>query len=183
MTESSLDSGRLRARINDIPGYPGYKASEDGFIYSLRSGRTRRLSPRLHNGYWHVNVNTGHTKRTKVKKQVHQLVLLAFVGQKPSKQHLTRHLDGNPLNNHKDNLRWGTPKENARDSITHGTAVCLRKGQRAAATKLSPDAILNIEREAKSGMTLSAVAIRHGISINHVARIRDRLCHPDMWHT
>jgi hypothetical protein len=33
-----------------------------------------------------------------------------------------RHLDGNPINNRLENLRWGTHKENKADAIKHGTA-------------------------------------------------------------
>ena len=181
MTESLNDSGLPHACLKDIPGYPGYQASDDGFIYSLRSGKARQLSMRLHNGYWHVNVNTGFSRATKVKKQVHQLVLFAFAGVKPSDMHVTRHLDGNPLNNNRSNLAWGTPIENAADSLNHGTAVCLRRGQGASATKLAPATIMSIERDAKSGMKLVDVAKRYGITHTHVRRIRDHECHPDMW--
>lgn len=181
MTESKHGSGLPHAQMKDIPGYPGYLASEDGLIYSLRSGSVRQLSMRLHNGYWHVNVNIGVSNDTKVKKQVHQLVLLAFSGPKPSDSHITRHLDGNPLNNSKTNLAWGTPKENTSDSMQHGTAACLRRGQRAVATKLKPEIILSIEREARSGKRLVEIAKRYGITHTHVRRIRDHLCHQDIW--
>ncbi|MCP4994777.1 MAG: hypothetical protein GY934_13500, partial [Gammaproteobacteria bacterium] len=33
-------------------------------------------------------------------------------------------LDGNKLNNRNSNLRWGTSKENAQDTILHGRQVC-----------------------------------------------------------
>lgn len=35
------------------------------------------------------------------------------------------HNDGNSLNNTLDNLRWGTPKENSKDMVTHGTSTEL----------------------------------------------------------
>jgi flavin-dependent thymidylate synthase len=35
------------------------------------------------------------------------------------------HNDGNSLNNTLDNLRWGTPKENSEDMVTHGTSTEL----------------------------------------------------------
>ncbi|WP_275076859.1 HNH endonuclease [Providencia rettgeri] len=179
MTESH--SGIPRARIKHIPGFPGYLASEDGTIYSDRSGSRKKLSMRLHNGYWHVNVNTSFKKATKVKKAVHQLVLITFVGAKPSLLHVTRHIDGDPLNNHLSNLAWGTTKENTLDSMRHGTAVCLRKGQGAIATKLTPETILSIDRDVKAGERISHVAKRYGITHTHVRRIAEHKCHPDMW--
>lgn len=45
-------------------------------------------------------------------KKVHQLVCEAFYGPKPFEDAVVMHIDDNPLNNHKDNLKWGTQKEN-----------------------------------------------------------------------
>lgn len=49
---------------------------------------------------------------------VHHAVLLAFVGPRPEGL-LTRHLDGNCLNNRLDNLRYGTKSENSADFYRH----------------------------------------------------------------
>lgn len=51
--------------------------------------------------------------------RVHRLVLTVFVGPCPPGMQ-TRHLDGDPGNNHLGNLRWGTPAENNRDTLRHG---------------------------------------------------------------
>lgn len=53
-------------------------------------------------------------------RKIHRLVLEAFVGPCPDGM-LTRHLNGNPSDNRLSNLKWGTPVENAGDSIRHGT--------------------------------------------------------------
>lgn len=45
-------------------------------------------------------------------KKVHQLVCESFHGPKPFENAVVMHIDDNPLNNHKDNLKWGTQKEN-----------------------------------------------------------------------
>lgn len=52
--------------------------------------------------------------------KVHRLVLEAFVGSCPEGQE-SRHLDGDRLNNHLENLAWGTRSENAMDRSRHGT--------------------------------------------------------------
>lgn len=53
------------------------------------------------------------TNRTrKFRKRVHILVCETFHGEKPFENAVVMHLDDNPSNNHKDNLKWGTQKEN-----------------------------------------------------------------------
>ena len=51
--------------------------------------------------------------------RVHRLVLEAFVGPCPNGLE-ARHLDGNPANNNRNNLCWGTPAENTEDKRKHG---------------------------------------------------------------
>lgn len=51
-------------------------------------------------------------KRGVNNKKVHQLICEAFHGPKPFEGAVVMHKDDNPLNNHKDNLKWGTQKEN-----------------------------------------------------------------------
>lgn len=54
---------------------------------------------------------------------VHRLVLEAFVGPCPPGM-LCRHFpDRSTKNNRLDNLSWGTPKQNTRDRVVHGTLV------------------------------------------------------------
>lgn len=111
--------------MKEIPGYPGYSADSVGNIFSDRSGIVRLLVARLHKNYLHVQVTVGDTQR---KIPVHQLVLTAFGGPRPTPAHETRHLDGDRLNNTPLNLAWGTRAENVADAISHGTHVCLRRG-------------------------------------------------------
>lgn len=127
-----------------IPGYEGrYEASDQGRIRSLprivssgnRSGvrsvpgvlRTAWRDPK---GYLSVNIaRDGDRARS---QRVHNLVLMAFVGPKPTPEHQARHLDGDPSNNRPSNLRWGTSSENNLDRVVHGThplaarSSCLR---------------------------------------------------------
>lgn len=183
MTELKNDSGLSHALRKDIPGYPGYMASEDGCIFSMRTGQARPLSARMHNGYLHVNVRTGCGRSTVRKKPVHQLVLLAFIGSKPDERSLTRHLNGNPLDNHLHNLAWGTPKENALDSIKHRTAACLRQGEQAVATILSDQQVIEIEKRAKRGEPQSDIARQFGISQKHVSDIKLHHTRLYLWNT
>ena len=118
----------------DIPGYEGfYKVSNFGNVFSYGGERkfgkitytfpAKELKPTFCRGYPIVNLS----KNSKIKRfGVHQLVLLAFVGQKPFKGAETRHLDGNPSNNKLENLVYGTKSENMQDAVKHGTLVFSR---------------------------------------------------------
>lgn len=59
-------------------------------------------------------------------RQVHHMVLEAFVGGKPDGL-WGLHRDDDPTNNRLDNLYWGTPSEN--------TADCIRNGKHSMASK------------------------------------------------
>ena len=111
----------------DVPGYEGmYQVSNTGRVKSLDRKTTCKYRPTIKGRELSkINTSNGGYKKVFLWKnnkgkgiQIHRLVLLAFKG--PSELE-TRHLDGNPLNNHLDNLKYGTPKENASDQRRHGT--------------------------------------------------------------
>lgn len=153
-----------------IPDYPGYYADIDGEIYSDRNGTLRALPKRLHNGYYRVNVRDGGHPVKQHVMYIHTLVLKAFVGKRPE-QYVCRHLNGNPLDNRLCNICWGTPKENAQDSIRHGTAVCLRHGEKAVASKLTLDDVLEIRKMYAEGRLQKEIASVFSISQHHVSDI------------
>lgn len=105
----------------DIPEYEElYQASNLGQIRSFLIHKTlgKILRPILCTG-GHLQV--GLYKNGKQKRLfIHRLILNTFVGS----CHIgmqCRHLDGNPINNKLNNLKWGTGSENQQDSIRHGT--------------------------------------------------------------
>lgn len=103
-----------------IPGHPDYQVSDQGRVRSrARPGgwRVLRCGRFPDKPYRRVALKTpgGAYKH----HMVHVLVLEAFVGPCPAGMQ-TRHLDGDGANNRLDNLRWGTPKENAEDQDRHG---------------------------------------------------------------
>jgi hypothetical protein len=102
-------------------GFEGlYEVSDRGRVASLpRPNRRGRLvltpSPDT-DGYLQVVLCSAGIRHT---RKVHVLVAEAFIGARPAGK-VTRHLDGDQLNNARSNLRWGTHAENAQDRISHG---------------------------------------------------------------
>lgn len=56
---------------------------------------------------------------TLYNRPLHPIVCAAFHGPKPFPKAVVRHLDGDSQNNCANNLRWGTPQENADDKKKH----------------------------------------------------------------
>lgn len=80
--------------------------------------------------------------QVRTSKFIHTIVLETFVGPKPFGM-LTRHLDGNPLNNRLDNLVWGTPHENNMDILRHGRHHETKKTHCPAGHKLAEPNLAN----------------------------------------
>ena len=108
--------------INKIKGFEhindGYYVSYDGRIFSLRDKHGNVSFENKHElkqsektgGYLYVTITTKHNKLNYVR--VNRLVAKAFVKGETSKRKYVNHNDEDRKNNHADNLRWVTPKEN-----------------------------------------------------------------------
>lgn len=134
-----------------IPGYPRYAIDENGTVISIcnvtgRGGRgkdrpwkdSNRVKPTTDKGGYHrvALSHDGHRRSV----FVHKLVLITFFGPCPAGMEC-RHIDGNPANNHKDNLAWGTRSENSQDKIMHGTDM---RGIKHHKVKLTEKDVLEI---------------------------------------
>ena len=103
-----------------IPGFDGYRITEDGRVFSVRSRWHRDTEHELkpwHNqkGYLMVGLTTGDGKTKTIP--VHKLQELTFLGgPKPGLQ--IDHIDGNKENNSVSNLHQVTPRENTHNPIT-----------------------------------------------------------------
>lgn len=122
-----------------IPNFPQCRADDKGNIYRIyRNGKLRKLVQRPDkNGYMRIRVRqNGH----RLCLGVHRLICSTFHGHCPENM-MSRHLDGNRLNNSPNNLRWGTAKENSDDKWKHGTMCTKEKHGRARFTQKDIDLI------------------------------------------
>lgn len=157
--------------LKEIPGFPGQYATEDGLIYSNRSGELRLKPQRLDTkGYLRVNLRDDSMPVKNKQVNVHTCVLLAFVGKKPEGMEC-RHLNGNRYDNSLSNLRWGTHSENIQDQIRHGTAAALRHGENHISSKLSGNDINSIRWLRDDGYSQKEIAQMFSISQRHVSDI------------
>ena len=163
----------------DVIGCEGwYQVSSKGRVRSvdrvvtfsdgrLRKYKGRIISQYLGNGYPRVTLKMNGVD---LRAHVHSLVAKAFLGPRPF-AHDVLHGDGNRANNFVSNLRYGTRKDNSRDSITHGTH--LRLAQRKFDNKI----VQKIKKA--QGLTYSQLAAAFGISRTHAFNIKNGLRRKD----
>ena len=93
----------------EIEGFPNYKVSSWGRVYSIRAKKI--MHPEVHSkGYLRVDLYDGQGRK---HARVHRLVAEAFIPKEAGKTHIN-HIDGNNQNNSITNLEWVTNAENAR---------------------------------------------------------------------
>lgn len=106
---------------------PHHAISSMGRVYSLpRNVRCAFGGVRwCSGGVLNPSVNRGGYKIVSIARRqhrlVHRLVALAFIPN-PSGKETVNHIDGNKLNNRKENLEWATNSENV--SHAHATGLC-----------------------------------------------------------
>lgn len=126
----------LPINAKEIPNFPGYYATPEGYIWSgPKKGSGGHDGKRLkhslsHNGYCRVNLQkNGRSYGCSISR----LVLETFVGPCPKGMEGC-HNDGDKSNNSPGNLRWDTHSNNIKDAFKHGTKC--QKGACNNASKL-----------------------------------------------
>lgn len=157
-------------------GFEGmYEVSCAGDVRSWRVGGSRNkraTEPRLlvlatsKDGYKRCNLYSGDGGTRNV--DVHVLVCASWHGPRPAGAQV-RHLNGIRSDNSKENLRWGTSKENAADMLAHGTQS-TRKGAANHFAKLTDADVLAIRtRKDATGL---ALAKEYGITPGYLYQLR-----------
>jgi HNH endonuclease len=172
----------------DIPDFPGYRASQDGKIWSCWV--VRGPGHGTANGPWHELVPSRQIKKNRPGRYVRvcvlvkhrgkkrtipvaTLVLFTFIGPRPEGLE-ARHLDGDSQNNVLSNLAWGTSKQNGEDKVRHGTQW-RPVGSKCKTAILSDEDIPVIRKLAADGIPQYKIAKQYNVNrvtITHVVTRR-----------
>ena len=158
--------------LRDIPKFPGYSITRDGRVWSEptrgqggHDGKWLKSCKAKTGGYLVVSL---YREKKRYYQYVHRLVLETFVEPRPDGMEC-RHLDGDPTNNHVENLQWGTRLENVQDSRQHGTLVM---GETHGMAKLDENNVHLIRAWLKAGYLQREIAKAFGVTKRTVRRIK-----------
>lgn len=121
-----------------VVGFTGYEVSNKGRVRSYRQCRSghppkirkpikTRFNPKKTTQVYYWEIGLIDPAGKKKVKYVHHLVLEAFVGPRPTEDHVAAHCNGNSLDPRLSNLRWATRSENEMDKHKHGT---IKRGEK-----------------------------------------------------
>lgn len=103
-----------------------YAVRDNGAVFRYpRDGKR----PRKYDNFWTFgkpNIVHGYMEIASVR--IHVIVATAFLGPKPTKEHVVDHIDTNRRNNRVENLRWITRLENILDNPITRKRIILRCG-------------------------------------------------------
>lgn len=162
--------------FKDVINYPDYKISECGEMlikkqYTDLKGNFRKekvISQFLDsNGRVKVMLyNKGERKNMSVPR----LVAITFIPNPENKPEVN-HIDGNVLNNHKDNLEWNTGIENKQHAVLNGLTA---KGEKSGKSILTEIIVKSIKADLKTGnYTNIEIAKRNNTSVYNVSDIKN----------
>jgi hypothetical protein len=136
---------KLSEEWQTIPGYEGhYEISSLGRVISLKYGKRKLLKIQWNGFYKHVTLSKNNKLHTFT---VHSLVAAIFLGPRPSANLHCCHKDGNVEDNSVSNLYYGTPHDNALDTIRHGKHKPPR-GSKNGMALLTDDEVNTIRQRA-----------------------------------
>lgn len=168
----------VEVSYRSISEFPGYRAGDDGSIWSRwnwgGSGSSRgtigtswrRLKPKTDkDGYLGVTLLKGGIRHS---LRVHRLILETFVGLCPDGMEACHYPDRSPANCRLGNLRWDTWHGNLEDRISHGTHLF---GESHAASKMTEAKVIQIRQLHAAGLRQVDIGARFGITQTCVSAI------------
>lgn len=131
-----------------------------------RERESRLLGRTLRCGYRSVTLRRDGKQRV---EYVHALVLLTFVGPRPTPNHEGLHENDIRDDNRLSNLRWGTPRDNADDRLAHGTVL---RGESHPGAKTTAAIVGQVRELLARGYSDTAIGEALGIGRASVWQIR-----------
>lgn len=160
-------------RWKKVAGFENYEVSETGLVRVIEATVKKSAGEivaqvNLARGYKGVGLMRNGKQ---IMCKVHRLVALAFLPPPENTQrNLVAHNDGSCDNNHFQNLRWATCKENLGDRACHGTTL---DGARNGRVKLTAEQVIEIRRRYKPRHKMDgAAAMAKEFGVTDVAIIK-----------
>lgn len=187
--------------VDNIPNWPGYHITPTGEVWSRH--KMARYHFTLGDTWYKMNLRLTHTRKRKVNRfnestgrpfvnlsryqngkyskkkiPVHKLVALAYIPN-PENKPCVCHKDNNPLNNHVDNLYWGTQAENmsqaSRDRRMLGPSTTLENHSRSKLTNRQRIRIIYLYKHKK--LTYRQLSFKFQVSVGCISNvIKDPNC-------
>jgi HNH endonuclease len=147
------------ADVAPIPGHPNYTISRDGktIMNVVRNFKVAQFT--CNGGYLGAGVG-GNVE------QVHRLVLFAFEGPPEHDQLTCDHIDQDKQNNHFDNLRWATRKEQA---ANHKHIKERPNKRRAVVVTSANGKVVNYESSKEAAAAIKPSTCQHRSAISRVS--------------
>jgi hypothetical protein len=162
------------AWFREVPDFPGYCVGHTGTVWScVGMGPGSRLTskwrplkpiPSKTGGYKYVTLRRSNKSYA---RKVHRLILLCFVGPCPASLEGC-HKDGNLRNNHLNNLKYDTHKQNIKEREDHGRTA---RGERSGNTSFTRSDILKIRQLFSAGYCKARLASMFKVSSTTIRRI------------
>lgn len=120
----------LAKKWKEVADFPGYFVTRCGLV---KNSKNLIMKPhKTCNGYYRVTLSKN---KKEVKVLLHRAIANTFLGECPS-GFVCNHKDGNPLNNHVDNLEWVSSSENAQHAYLIGL-LKPKRGENHGMAKLN----------------------------------------------
>lgn len=180
--------------LRPIPGFIGYAAGSDGYVYSFwrkgaghghgkgwtRGGRFVSRAPTKLSGCTTRNnrVLVGARRIGEEYKRflAYRLIALAFHGPCPDGMECS-HLNGNSMDNRPENLAWETRQKNENRKRDHGSAYRGEGHHRSRLTEIQVEEIRKQGRRFSTGNRPTGfvrdLADRYGVGITTIYKILD----------